>query len=183
MQSELISSNWAQKHEGDNMNPIKKVLVLFALLCVIGSAAAVSAEDIGSEGGYAGSNYEGADGVSESQYNPDDQLVGDEAGEVPDTESPAHENPEFLPPDWNHDEHAAGEPENETAGNQTNTTDVTDTQASQTVLDNVTSSVTGNSTGNATANAPHSMLETGNPILALLAVGAVLGSAAVIRRK
>ena len=45
----------------------------------------------------------------------------------------------------------------------------------------VSDSVSQNMTANATSS--HTMLETGNPILALFAVGAVLGSCAVFKRK
>ena len=76
MQSEHISSKPAPKFKGDNMDFMKKFLVLLAIFCIIGSAAAVSAEDIGSDnGGYAGSNYEDMNQASEIQYNPDDHGI------------------------------------------------------------------------------------------------------------
>ena len=63
-------------------------------------------------------------------------------------------------------EHAAGEPTNTTADAPVNET--ADTAAQ-------------NMTANATSS--HKMLETGNPILALFAVGAVLGAYAVYKRE
>lgn len=44
-----------------------------------------------------------------------------------------------------------------------------------------TGNITGNTTGNATAS--HTMPATGNPIMALFAVCAILGGYAIIRRK
>lgn len=165
------------------MNPVKEIIILLTILCVIGSAAAVSAEDIGSEDGYAGCNYDDAGLMSESQDVPDDQTLGEDAHDGQETGCDAYGNPEYLPPDWNHDEHAAGEPYNETEGNSTDANVTDASSASGDVADNSTFSETANGTGNATSSSPQSMHATGNPILALLAVGAVLGASAVIRKK
>ena len=139
MQSELISLAFNQDYYGGYMDIMKKFLVLLAIFCIIGSAAAVSAADVSDDlgnyadtqyqddsyvdsqyqdGGYAGSQYQDDGGWAGSQYN------------------------ETL-------ENAAGAPVNATA--------------------------------NATAS--HTMPATGNPILLLFAVGAVLGGAAVIKRR
>lgn len=83
-----------------------------------------------------------------------------------------HQGAPEIDPDYAHNE-AAGEPINAT-GNAT---------------DNATTNVTGNATAqvaqNQTANATsaHTMLATGNPILLLLGVTAVLGAGAVLRKR
>ena len=143
------------------MNLNKKLLTLLAIFCVIASAGLVCAADYG---GYAGSNYQDMNGVSGSQYDVDDEDAGLEPG--------------------------AGLPlENQTGPMPVNTTDnmtgnVTGNETGN-ATGNATSNVTGNATGNTTGNftAPHSLLATGNPIIALLAVSAVLGGAVLIRRK
>jgi hypothetical protein len=170
------------------MDLIKKFLILLAIFCVIGSAA-VSAADLGSDdGGYAGSNSEDAigvagsnygdsNGVAGSQYNPDDEGAGQLAAVEHDTN--------FVPdgtPDANH---AAGEADNQTQGNATNEhvyapDTFNSVPTSQSVYDNATYNGTA-SAGN--TSAPQEMHSTGNPILALLAVGAVLGVSSIIRKK
>lgn len=151
-----------------------------AIFCVIGSAAAVCAEDIGSDDdGNVGMNYEDVNEVSGSQYNPDDQGLGQDAAVQHDASFVPDGNPEVKIPEGNSTGHAAGEPVNSTADNQTasNATS-TDTPASTPVSESANMT---NHTGNATAL--QGMPATGNPILALFAVGAVLGSVAVIKRK
>ena len=134
----------------------KKLLTLLAIFCLIVSAGVVCAAD---QDGYAGINYQIMNGVSGSQYAVADGL-----------------------------EPGNGLPlENQTGpvGNATSN-----------VVGNSTGNATGNTTGNATvhaagaptnttgnATAHHSMPATGNPILALFAVTAVLGGYAVLRRK
>ena len=135
----------------------KKLLTLLAIFCLIASAGVVCAADY--DDGYAGINYEDMNGVSGSQYDDTNDTV--------------------LEP-------GAGLPlENQTnpmAGNDTN---------------NATGNTTGNITGNATAHAAggiagntttnatahNTMFATGNPILALFAVCAVLCGAAIIRKQ
>ena len=147
---------------------MKKFLVLLAIFCILGSAAAVSATDMNDDfsvqdagqyqgdvngydagqddGGYAGSQYQDDGGWAGSQYNESqEELTG---------------RP-IIDPDYAHMEPAAGAPVNETG--------------------NATDAVAQNDTANATS--PHAMLPTGNPILALLAVGAVLGCAGVMTKK
>ena len=111
------------------MDIMKKFLVLLAIFCIIGSAAAVSAADASDDlGNYAGTQYQDG-GYAGSQYQDDGGWAGSQYDETL--------------------ENAAGAPVNATA--------------------NATSS--------------HTMPVTGNPILLLLVVGAVLGGAAVIKRR
>lgn len=159
------------------MKQIKNLLILLAIFCVIGSALAVSAaEDVSDEGGYAGCNYEDSNGVAGSQYNPDDEGVD----QVAAVEHDANFVPDGTPAD-----HAAGEPDNQTQENAT-TEQVyapdtfNSVPTSQSVYDNATHNATA-SAGNTTS--PQTMHATGNPILALLVVGAVLGAGSIMRKK
>ena len=105
------------------------------------------------QGGYAGSNYEDG-GYAGSQY------AAGEMGGYAGSQYAAGEMGGYAGSQYNQTaENATGEPVNET----------------------VTAPEAANATGNATSS--HTMLATGNPILALLAVGAVLGGAAVITRR
>ncbi len=116
------------------MDVIKKFFVLLAIFCVIGSAAAVCAADVG-------------DDLGAQALNQSDDFDGG----------------------W------AGSQYNETLENATaNATNATDVPA------NTTAPVAGNANN---ATAAHTMLATGNPILALLAVSAVLGGCAIYKRK
>ena len=138
------------------MNLTKKLLTLLAIFCVIASATAVCAAD---DGGYAGSQYEDG-GYAGSQYQDDGGWAGSQYNE---SEEGITDKP-LIDPDYAHMDPAAGAPDdNETA----NATDV----------------VSEDAASDATGSASHTMPATGNPILALLAVGAVLGGAAVIGRK
>ena len=131
----------------------KKLLALLAIFCVIVSASAVCAAD---NDGYAGSNYQDTNGVSD---------VGN--GTAIDG------NQDALEP-------GAGLPlENQTNNVTANTTD----NATGNTTGNATNNVTANATSNSTnATSIQNMLATGNPIIALLAVGAIAGGYAVIRR-
>ena len=139
------------------MNFNKKLLTLLAIFCVIASAGIVCAADF--DGGYAGSHY----------YENEHPAYADQNGLEPGNGLPIENQTGYVPVN------AAGEPINAT-GNMTNTTN--NTAANTT---NVTNSTTANATHNVTA--PHSMLATGNPIVALLAVSAIAGGYAVLRRK
>ena len=163
MQSELISLAFNQDYYGGYMDIMKKFLVLLAIFCIIGSAAAVSAADVSDDlgnyadtqyqddsyvdsqyqdGGYAGSQYQDDGGWAGSQYDENEQ--GGYAG------SQYQDDGGWAGSQYNETlENAAGAPVNATA--------------------------------NATAS--HTMPATGNPILLLFAVGAVLGGAAVIKRR
>ena len=172
---------------GDIMNISKKLLTLLAIFCVIASAGAAFAadaygdigydelsytDDIGewvgshsddNQTGWAGSQYNENDqgGYAGSQYNQDEQ--GGYAGSQYDVDDQGG----YAGSQYNEtSEHAAGEPVNTTADAPVNET--ADTAAQ-------------NMTANATSS--HKMLETGNPILALFAVGAVLGAYAVYKRE
>ena len=185
---------------GDIMNISKKLLTLLAIFCVIASAGAAFAADaygdigydelsytddlgewVGShsddnqtgwagsqynendQGGYAGSQYDVDDqgGYAGSQYNQDEQ--GGYAGSQYDVDDQGG----YAGSQYNEtSEHAAGEPVNTTADAPVNET-------ADTVAQNMT----------ANATSSHKMLETGNPILALFAVGAVLGAYAVYKRE
>ena len=172
---------------GDIMNISKKLLTLLAIFCVIASAGAAFAadaygdigydelsytDDIGewvgshsddNQTGWAGSQYNENDqgGYAGSQYNPDEQ--GGYAGSQYDVDDQGG----YAGSQYNEtSEHAAGEPASTTADAPVNET--ADTAAQ-------------NMTANATSS--HKMLETGNPILALFAVGAVLGAYAVYKRE
>ena len=172
---------------GDIMNISKKLLTLLAIFCVIASAGAAFAadaygdigydelsytDDIGewvgshsddNQTGWAGSQYNENDqgGYAGSQYNQDEQ--GGYAGSQYDVDDQGG----YAGSQYNEtSEHAAGEPASTTADAPVNET--ADTAAQ-------------NMTANATSS--HKMLETGNPILALFAVGAVLGAYAVYKRE
>jgi len=172
---------------GDIMNISKKLLTLLAIFCVIASAGAAFAadaygdigydelsytDDIGewvgshsddNQTGWAGSQYNENDqgGYAGSQYNQDEQ--GGYAG----SQYNQDEQGGYAGSQYNEtSEHAAGEPVNTTADAPVNET-------ADTVAQNMT----------ANATSSHKMLETGNPILALFAVGAVLGAYAVYKRE
>ena len=172
---------------GDIMNISKKLLTLLAIFCVIASAGAACAADaygntgydelsytddlgewVGSHSddnqtGWAGSQYNENDqgGYAGSQYNQDEQ--GGYAGSQYDVDDQGG----YAGSQYNEtSEHAAGEPVNTTADAPVNET-------ADTVAQNMT----------ANATSSHKMLETGNPILALFAVGAVLGAYAVYKRE
>ena len=149
------------------MNLTKKLLTLLAIFCVIASATAVCAADDGGyagsqyvDDGYAGSQYPADDGYAGSQYQDDGGWAGSQYNE---SEEGLTDRP-LIDPDYAHMEPAAGAPlDNETA--------------------NATDAVSDDVASNATESASHAMPATGNPILALLAVGAVLGGASIISRR
>ncbi|MBQ6349832.1 MAG: hypothetical protein IJI42_02745 [Methanobrevibacter sp.] len=141
----------------------RKLLVLLAIFCVIGSAGIACAADNSS---YDGNNNPYMNGIDESQNANDN---GGYAGSQY----------------YNNAEPGAGLPlENQTnpyAGNTTN--DATGNMTGN-ATNNATGNATHNMTGNTTpANSNNKMLTTGNPILALLAVSAIIGGYGVIRRE
>ena len=151
------------------------IFAILAIFCVVLSACAVSATDDISDNAndyYLDGSHDGHDGL-------------------------------IIPPDYNHDEaaqHAAGGDVYDNGvpyhGDGTDPT----ANATGNVTGNVTCNVTGNTTGNVTGNvtghaagatvtanatnatATH-MPATGNPIVALLAVCALVGGYTVLRRK
>ncbi|WP_295116147.1 LPXTG cell wall anchor domain-containing protein [uncultured Methanobrevibacter sp.] len=140
------------------MDISKKLLALLAIFCVVVSAGVVCAADY--DGGNLGSDYaDDMGGYSGSQY----------------------EDSGYAGSNYQDDGGWAGSQYNETlenaAANQTaqNTTNATGLAAGE------PTNVTDNMTANATST--NTMLATGNPILMLLGVSAILGSAAVLRRR
>ncbi len=145
------------------MDISKKLLTLLALFCVIASAGVVCAEDV-SDGGYAGIQYNDSGGWAGSQYQDDNggwagsQYQDDNGGWAGSQYQ--DDNGGWAGSQYNATvENAAAHPTTVSAGNQ----------------------VVNNTTANTTTN--HLMHAAGNPILALLAVSAVLGGYAVIKRK
>ena len=147
------------------------IFAILAIFCVVLSACAVSATDDISDNAndyYLDGSHDGHDGL-------------------------------IIPPDYNHDEaaqHAAGGDRYDNGVPYHD--DGTDPTANATgnvtgnVIGNTTGNVTGNVTGHAagatvTANATNAtathMPATGNPIVALLAVCALVGGYTVLRRK
>ena len=137
----------------------KKLLVLLAIFCIISSAAVACV--CATDADYAESNHQDMNGIDGNQY--DHAIIGDENSTAPA-------------------EDAGLSPENQTnplIGNETGN-----------ATDNATAHEAGNTTGadiqNATGNATpttNGMPSTGNPIIALLAVSALIGSYAVIKRE
>ena len=164
------------------MDLIKKFLILLAIFCVIGSAA-VSAADLGSDdgayygaydGGYAGDNYGDSNGVAGSQYGTDEQG-GDQIASV-------EHDATFVPDGTPDADHAAGEDSNQTSDNATSQgIYAPDTFNSVPVSEPIYDNATYNAT--ASAGNTSTMHATGNPILALLAVGAVLGVSGILRKR
>ena len=138
-----------------------KLFAILAIFCVLCSACAVCAADDASamsadDGIFIdGSNHDGHDGAIIPPDNTHDEA-GHAAGMDPylDGSQDGH-NGTIIPPDAAH---------NEAAMNQTNSTHAA-----------------GNATNNTIAH--NNLPATGNPILALLAITAVLGGATYITRK
>ena len=117
--------------------------------------SAVDDMGVGDHPDFEGVDYSTDDGGwAGSQYN----------GNVENGHSGAPE----IDPDYAHNE-AAGEPINATGNSTGNSTG------------NATAQVAQNQTANTTS--AHTMLATGNPILLLLGVTAVLGAGAVLRKR
>ena len=147
------------------MDLSKKLLTLLAIFCVIASAGVVCAADVSSNGlddnqysipqeGYAGSQY---DENQEGGYAGSQYDVNQEGGYA--------------------GSHYDVNQEGGYAGSQYNKT--VENAAGEHLTE--TGNITGNTTGNATAS--HTMPATGNPIMALFVVCAILGGYAIIRRK
>ncbi|WP_405308575.1 hypothetical protein [Methanobrevibacter sp.] len=144
------------------MNISKKLIAVLAIFCLIASAGVVCAEDVsgegdvGSDGGYSGSG----------DFGSGDDIGPDGPTDVAPDGVPYHDD--GTDPTGN----ATGDNSN-TTGNVTNKTgNVTNTTGNHTNHTNAT---------NATAN--HGLLSTGNPILILLVVIAIVGAVIVIKRK
>ena len=147
-----------------------KLFAILAIFCVIFSACAVSASDMVTDdsGVYLDDSHDGHDGAIIPPDNTHDEARH-AAGEDSylDASEDGH-NGTIIPPDASHDEAAMNATENSTHAAGEN-------------VAAANGNATGNSTGNSTA--AHLMHATGNPIVALLAICAVLGGAAIIRRK
>ncbi len=147
-----------------------RLFAILAIFCVLCSVCAVSAADdagvmSADDGIYIDGSQDGHDGAIIPPDNTHDEARH-AAGMDPylDGSQDGH-NGTIIPPDAAHNEQAMM--------NQTNSTHAAGSD--------VAANATGNSTGNATA---HSTLPaTGNPILAFLAITAVLGGATYITRK
>lgn len=139
----------------------KKILAILAIFCVLVSAGAVCAAD---DFGQLGSNYADDDsGYAGSNYE-DGGYAGSNYQDYDD--GIADDNSGYAGSNYQDDDGWAGSQYNET-------------------LENATANAAGEPTNatNATVGSVHSMLATGNPILILLAVGAVLGGYVVFKRK
>ena len=144
-----------------------KILTLLAIFCVIASAGVVCAADADS-GDVFGTQDVDQDVYSESQNV--DGYAGSQYEDGGYAGSQYQDDGGWAGCQYNETLEAAygaGEPANATGNTTANVT----AAAGEPV----------NATGNSTVS--HKMLETGNPILALLAVSAVLGGYTVIRRK
>ena len=147
-----------------NMDSKIGVLSILAILCVLLSACAVCATestsvDIQSNDQYLDASHDGHDGA-------------------------------IIPPDYAHDEaaqHAAGgEIDNATNSTVPAGDNINNATGNNTNTTNSTPAAGGdihNSTSPLNATAQNLLHSTGNPILALLAVGAVLGGVEVLRRR
>ena len=144
------------------MDIAKKILCLLVIFCILGPClVAVSAEDTDGhygddfDGGYAGYQYDDFDGA----------MAAAENSTVDDGDEPAIP---FIDPDYAH-----MEPGSNQTDNATNATPHVPA-AGETVT---------SSTNNTVAAAHSTLPATGNPIIILLGVMAVLGGAGILRRK
>lgn len=175
----------------------KKILVLLAIFCLVASASvACAAEDSGNCDyntmdnyiGVAGSQYSDImGGYAGSNYNNTTNMTNNTIGN--------NTSNQIIPPDFNHHEPAAGEPVKEVKiAKPVHSPSIEESMPAPSQQNHNTTgnasgepahNVTGNATHNITAKAITSqkMKPTGNPILALMAISAVLGGVAVIRRK
>ncbi len=153
---------------GDYYGSFKKNIAILAIFCVLVSAGAVcAADDFGQLGsnyaddsGYVGSNYQDYDdGIADS----DSGYVGSNYQDYDD--GIADDDSDYAGSNYQDDGGWAGSQYNET-------------------LENATAQAAGEPTNatNATGSV-HSMLATGNPILILLVVAAVLGGYVVYKRR
>ena len=133
---------------------MKTYLVLFMIFCIIGSAAAVCAADAGDD----------FDAQALTQSNDfDGGWAGSQYNETLENAT------------------------NVTAATNATTTNVTAatnaTTTNATNATNITANTTAPVANTTNATVPHNMLATGNPVLLLLGVSAVLGGYTVLRKK
>lgn len=149
----------------------KNILAIFAIFCVLFSAGAVSATDqidqISNDNEmYIFPHGDGHDGTMIPPDVAHDEQKHAAGGDYYLDGSQDGHNGTIIPPDANHNEQAMA--------NATNATNAT-AHAAGGDVQNAT---------NATASAAtQKMLATGNPIIALFAVSAVLGGAYVLTNK
>ncbi|WP_407377252.1 hypothetical protein [Methanobrevibacter sp.] len=176
----------------------KKLLVLLSLFCIILSAGSAFAADghmgfdyyagfdyldemgdVQYDGGYAGSNYDGG-GYAGSNYQDDGGYAGSNYQDDGGAAGSQYEDGGYAGSNYQDDGGAAGSQYNETLENAA----AADQSAQNTTnaTANVASNTTANINGTSNDNPVHSMLETGNPLMILFAVGAVLGGASILRR-
>lgn len=145
----------------------KKLFSILAIFCIIASAGIVCAADSG--------NFAGNDNGS---LNGEYDQNGYAGMHYSENEQDGYAGSQY----YNNAEPGNGLPlENQTNPYAGNATHNATGNATGNATQNAT--VAGNTTGNATNATSHNMLSTGNPILILLAVGAVLGGVTVLRRK
>ena len=138
---------------GDIMDISKKLLLtLLAIFCVIASVGAACAADAYSDGGYDGLGYADESGDWAGSQYSDDDQGGYSGSQYNEDEQGGYAGSQYNETLENA---AAGEPVNDTV-----------------VADNMT----------ADATSSHTMLETGNPILALFAVTAIIGGLSFFKR-
>ncbi len=133
------------------------IFAILAIFCVVFSACAVcAADDVSNNSGDF--TIDEAEAIHDGMVLPPDYAHNETQNTTEDLDAEAIHDNMTLPPDYAHNEQA-----------MMNTT-------------NGTHAAGENITANATT--AHALHATGNPILALLAVGAVLGGASLlIRRK
>ncbi len=122
----------------------------------------VATDNVDDLGDYAGSQYDDG-GYAGSNYQDDGGWAGSQ-----------YEDGGYAGSNYQDDGGWAGSQYNETLENQT-------AQNATAIAAGEATNATANMTANATS--AHTMLATGNPVLLLLGVSAVLGGAAVLRRK
>ncbi len=143
------------------------IFAILAVFCVIISACAVSAVE---DGNFDANDVYGTQDGHEGQIIPPD-YSHDEAqqaagGDIYLDGSQDGHNGTIIPPDYAHNEQKMANHTVPAAGeNVTNTT------------------ATGVSNHTANATSTHKLPATGNPIVILLAVSAIVGGYAVLRRK
>ena len=148
----------------------KNILAILAIFCVLLSACAVSATDqvdqmTDDDGMYLSPHEDGHNGAIIPPDNTHDEQRHAAGGDYYLDGSQDGHNGTIIPPDANHNEAAMANATNSTA------------HAAGEPVQNATNHTASAST------AAHKLPATGNPILALFAVSAVLGGASVLRRK
>jgi hypothetical protein len=170
----IFQKNMANLHRLKKISKViimdlsKKILTLLVICCVIASATAVCAADVNTGNGYNATSD--INGVSESQYQDNGGWAG----------SQYQDKGGWAGSQYQDEGGWAGSQYNETLENGTH---VPSAGAPNNATSNTTGSVAQNTTSNATAPTPHNMLATGNPIVMLLGVTAIIGGYAVLKRK